>query len=881
MSDRNALPSSAAAAEGRWHVEGPWLRDGRGRKVMMRGVTYGPFKPNNAGLPWPEDAQLRKDIAHIASLGFNTVRVYESPSNLLLDCCREHGLRVIAGVPWTQHVDFFRDGWAAADAIERIGREARRLAAHPEVVGILVGNEIEKTLVRWMGPERVLHFIEKLITEARAHAPETLVGYASYPSTEYLVPRNADFLAVNVFLERPAAFRRHVQHLMNLAAGRPLIVSEFGLDTASHGEAAQAEALLWQEKICRDAGVGGNFWFSYTDEWHRGGEEVTGWDFGLVTRERREKEAASELSLRRPLTVDSLRGAVAKERVSVVVCTRNGSATLASCLQALAKQTHPNYEVLVIDDGSTDTTPEIAKRYAHVRYVRQDHAGLSAARNLGMTEATGTLLAYTDDDCIPDEDWLVYACHAFEDPQVAAAGGPNLPPPPRNLTEACVAVAPGAPAHVLLNDEEAEHLPGCNLVIRKSALHAIGGFRTEFTTAGDDVDVCWRLQSHGGKLRFVPAALVWHHRRFSVSAYLRQQRGYGHAEAMLVRRYPHRFAWLGGARWRGAIYGHDNAPSLRTGALIRFGRFGNALFQTLYANSSASGWDWVMGLPWLVLSMVALAAGVLSTLLLGSMAALIPGLVMPLLTLYAAWRRARLQPPPAQAASPWKSHMLLWMLCLLQPIIRDWGRLKGMVKLHALPSGTTTWPAQHFSQRPSSPQKHWKHEAFWSEDGVGREELLRAMRRMSVEQNLAWQETGDQSSCDAVLVSPQGSRVGLTTVTEYHEEGRRLTRIAYGLPSLWWLDRMLLLVACAGPASHFLNFRHAWLFAVLFLVLACWRAHLSVQARHATRELIYSAAEACGLIKNDAQKEMSPKQLHEGRALAAAGQSGEMYLNKP
>jgi GT2 family glycosyltransferase len=879
MSDRNTLPSSAAA-EGRWRVEGPWLRDGRNRKVIMRGVTYGPFKPNKAGLPWPEDAQLRKDIAHIANLGFNTVRVYEPPSDLLLDCCREHGLRIMAGVPWTQHVDFFRDGWAAADAIERIGREARRLAPHPEVVGILVGNEIEKTLVRWMGPERVLHFIEKLITEARAYAPHTLVGYASYPSTEYLVPRNADFLAVNVFLERPAVFRRHIQHLMNLAAGRPLIISEFGLDTASHGEAAQAEALLWEERICRDAGVAGNFWFSYTDEWHRGGEEVTGWDFGLVTRDRREKEAAGELALRRPLTVDSLRNVVAQERVSVIVCTRNGSATLASCLEALAKQTHPNYEVLVIDDGSTDTTPEIARRYAHVRYVRQDHAGLSAARNLGMMEATGTLLAYTDDDCIPDEDWLVYASHAFEDPQVTAAGGPNLPPPPRNLTEACVAVAPGAPAHVLLNDEEAEHLPGCNLVIRKSALHAIGGFRPEFTTAGDDVDVCWRLQSHGGKLRFVPAALVWHHRRFSVSAYLRQQRGYGHAEAMLVRRYPHRFAWLGGARWRGAIYGHDNAPSLRTGALIRFGRFGNALFQTLYANSSANGWDWVMGLPWLVLSIILFSYGTATAAHLTPNAAMMLGAAMPILTLYGAWRRAGLQPPPAHNASLLRGRLLLWLLCLLQPIIRDWGRLKGMVKLRALPSGTTTWPGQHITRRPSSPKKHWKHEAFWNEDGVGREELLRAMRRLTADRDLTWQETGDQSSCDAVLITPHGRRVGLTTVTEYHEEGRCLTRIAYGLRNLWWLDQVQVLVLGAALACHFLNIPHAWLLMVLFLFSAIWRANLNIQALYDTRELIYSAAESCALIKDEPPVGVSPDQLHE-RALATAGRSGEMYLNKP
>lgn len=873
MSDRNPFTSSAASADGRWHAEGPWLRDGSGRKVMMRGVTYGPFKPNKHGVPWPEDSQLRSDVAHIARLGFNTVRVYERPSDLFLGCCREHGLRVLAGVPWTQHVDFFRDGWAAADALDQVKREARRLASHPEVAGIFVGNEIEKTLVRWMGPERVLHFLEKLIREAKACAPHTLVGYASYPSTEYLVPRNGDFLAVNVFLERPTAFRRHIQHLMNLAAGRPLIISEFGLDTASHGEAAQAEALRWEEEICRDTGVAGNFWFSFTDEWHRGGEEVTGWDFGLVTRDRREKEAARELSSRKPHAGDSLRDLVSAERVSVIVCTRNGSCTLASCLQALAKQTHPNYEVLLIDDGSTDATPQIAQSFAHVRYVRQEHAGLSAARNLGMEEATGTLLAYTDDDCIPDEDWLVYACHAFRDPQCVAAGGPNLPPPPRNLTEACVAVAPGAPAHVLLNDEEAEHLPGCNLVIRKSALHAIGGFRPEFTTAGDDVDVCWRLQSHGGRLRFVPAALVWHHRRFTVSAYLRQQRGYGHAEAMLVRRYPHRFAWLGGARWRGAIYGHDNAPSLRTGALIRFGRFGNALFQTLYANSTASAWDWVMGLPWLVLCTAALAGGMVAAALFGTTAGLVLGMAMPLLTLFAAWRRARLQPPPADASSPWKGRLLLWCLCLLQPIIRDWGRLKGMVTLRALPSGTTTWPGQHISRRPSAPQDHWYHEAFWSENGLGREELLRSMRVLASGHDLVWQETGDQSSCDAVLVTRQRRRVGVSTVTEYHAEGKCLTRVAYGLAP--WMDGWQALAFASIPVLLFLGASTNWWIAPPLFAFMIWRAMVAFGAIRDARRLVRAAAASATLLPEGRPVEENPAEVPD-RVLATAGRSGEL-----
>jgi GT2 family glycosyltransferase len=878
MSDRNVPTSSAASADGRWRTVGLWLRDSSGHKVMMRGVTYGPFKPNKMGTPWPEDAQLREDVAHIARLGFNTVRVYEPPSELLLKTCAEHGLHLLAGVPWTQHVDFFRNSGAAEDALDRVRQEARRLASRQEVAGILVGNEIEKTLVRWMGPERVLHFIEKLIDEAKAAAPSTLVGYASYPSTEYLVPRNADFIAFNVFLERPKLFHRHVQHLMNLAAGRPLIISEFGLDTASHGQAAQAEALRWQEKICLDAGVAGNFWFSYTDEWHRGGEEVTGWDFGLVTRDRKEKQAALELAARTTAPSEpSMDTTAVAERVSVLVCTRNGSSTLSSCLEALGRQTHPNYEVLVIDDGSTDSTPEIAQRFPQVRYVRQEHAGLSAARNLGMLEASGSLLAYTDDDCIPDEDWLLYACRAFEDPQCVAAGGPNLPPPPRNLTEACVAVAPGAPAHVLLNDEEAEHLPGCNLVIRKSALHAIGGFRTEFTTAGDDVDVCWRLQSHGGKLTFVPAALVWHHRRFTVSAYIRQQRGYGHAEAMLVRRYPHRFAWLGGARWRGAIYGHDNAPSLRTGALIRFGRFGNALFQTLYANSTASGWDWVMGLPWVVLSLAAFSYGVITAPPLTPNAGMMLGAAMWLLMIYAAWRRARLQPPPAHPSAFPKGRLLLWLLCLVQPIVRDWGRLSGMVKLRALPSGTTTWPGQHFSSRPTAPKDHWYHEAFWNEQGVGRDELLRSIRRLAPSQNLVWEETGDQSSCDVMLATPSGRRVGVTTVTEFHEEGRTLTRVAYGIYG--WLDWLQFLALFGIPLGTLLGLalglRTTWLVFPPVLALGVWRAFVNIGAIRSTRRLIRAAAASATLLPEDDAAEVNPNALHD-RALATAGRSGEI-----
>ena len=108
--------------------------------------------------------------------------------------------------------------------------------------------------------------------------------------------------------------------------------------------------------------------------------------------------------------------------------------------------------------------------------------------------------------------------------------------------------------HVLLSDREAEHIPGCNMAFRRQRLIDVGGFDPRFRAAGDDVDVCWRLQERGETLGFSAGAVVWHRARDSVRAYWRQQRGYGRAETLLEARYPERFNPLGYATWRGHVY---------------------------------------------------------------------------------------------------------------------------------------------------------------------------------------------------------------------------------------------------------------------------------------------------------------------------------------
>src|SRR5262249_31144085 len=162
--------------------------------------------------------------------------------------------------------------------------------------------------------------------------------------------------------------------------------------------------------------------------------------------------------------------------------------------------------------------------------IHQPNHGLSYARNIGLDATTGSIIAYTDSDCFADPDWLTFLVDQLQRTGAAAVGGPNLTPEDGWLA-ACVAASPGQPMHVLESDQVAEHIPGCNMAFRRDALIAIGGFDYQYRKAGDDVDVCWRLQQAGMWITFAPSAFVWHHRRQTPRTYLKQQIGYGEAEA--------------------------------------------------------------------------------------------------------------------------------------------------------------------------------------------------------------------------------------------------------------------------------------------------------------------------------------------------------------
>lgn len=574
-------------------------------KFFVRGVTYGTFGPNTSGEDYDRE-KVELDFRLMAKNGFNSVRTYTVPPLWLLDSAQANGLRVMVGLPWEQHITFLDEQSRVRSIRDRVRDGVRSCAGHPAVFCYAIGNEIPAPIVRWHGAKEVERFLNDLYDVAKAEDPEGLVTYVNYPSTEYLDVSFVDFLSFNVYLEDEDQLARYVARLQNIAGEAPLVLAEIGLDSRRNGLQRQATTLGWQVRTIGRGGAAGAFIFAWTDEWHRGGHEIDDWDFGLTTREREIKPALQSVVdafAETPLPPD-----MEFPKISVVVCTYNGSRTIRDCLDGLTKLEYPNFEVIVVNDGSKDNTPEIVAEYPSFKLISTENRGLSNARNTGLEAATGEIIAYTDDDARPDLHWLHYLALTYATTDHAGVGGPNIAPPGDGWIAECVANAPGGPIHVLLDDTTAEHVPGCNCSFRTEALRQIGGWDPRFRSAGDDVDVCWRIQHMGWTIGFSPAAMVWHHRRNSIKDYWKQQIGYGRAESLLEQKWPEKYNAAGHLAWSGRLYGKGLTETfVSTEERIYHGRWGTAPFQSVYERAVDDFWYFPLMPEWyLVIGLLAL-----------------------------------------------------------------------------------------------------------------------------------------------------------------------------------------------------------------------------------------------------------------------------------
>jgi GT2 family glycosyltransferase len=713
------------------------------QKFFARGVSYGPFAPNSRGESYPEPERADGDFALMSELGANLVRTYVMPPSWLFELAAKRGLWLMPGISWPQHLTFFDSPEMVRDIRDTFRREMAVLRQFKETIfAYSIGNEIRSDIVRWHGPRAVSRFLAELYDLGKQYDPEGLFTYSNYPSAEYLDLSFLDLISFNVYLHHEPDFRRYLTHLMAITGQRPLLLSETGIDTIREGEQHQAEVLSWQSRAALELGLSGLVIFAFTDEWYRGGSEIMDWAFGLTTRERAPKPSFTKLSR---IFVGPLPPTLtATPSASVIVAAYNAASTLARCIESLTRLRYPAPEIIVVDDGSADSTAAVAE-LAGVRTLRLPHQGLAAARNAGAAEARGRIVAFIDADAEADCDWLYHLAEAITRRNAAAVGGQTLPPKPGAPLAAVITAAPGQPHEVRLGDQDLAQLCGCNMAMDKLALRNPQLFDPAFTEAGDDVDFSWRLRDMEMTLAYAPGAIVLHRPRSTISRYLKQQRGYGHAEGLLFRKYPQRqdrlysdSSWF--ARWFG-------------GSQIYYGEFGRGLFQSIYPRSPL---PLALQLPltfqWVVIVVTLALAGVFDRVF-GVLGAF--GIIITLGSAVAGAAKSagRLD----SVASRW----ILVALWLLGPLLRSWERdlvkwtfapdvsgegaatpprLSGTIPLMGVPAEAT--------QRAESQQNKLEH-------------IIEILRLTLVRRGLAVAKGTSYDSFDLQIIVPPLARVSV------------------------------------------------------------------------------------------------------------------------
>jgi GT2 family glycosyltransferase len=658
------------------------------KKFWMRSLSYEPPLAHGDKSTTPAAEAFERDLEGLLAAGVNTLWLRGVPPNWFADSAARLGLRLFI-VPNTQYSAGFLDDRAAVRRIEQDIRSAIEATSdHPAILGYALGPGIPGQLIRWHGSRRIERFIKRLFDIAKATDPNCLVTYEDRATTAHLTLPFLDFACFHVDpTESDEELRVLIDRLQNLCGEKPLALS--GLPVARPDP--DAKDLSGAVQTAFSAGCAGVVVELGACKSVAAEARVTDGSSQTVHFDRLSACHLLEENFRDvPFAAN-----VAWPRISIVVCSYNGAATIRDTLEGIRGLEYPNFQAIVVNDGSTDATASIAAGY-EVELISTENRGLSNARNTGWQAANGEIVAYIDDDAYPDPHWLHYLALTFMRTSYVGVGGPNIAPAGDGPIADCVANAPGGPVHVLLTDTDAEHIPGCNMAFKREALSTIDGFDPRYRAAGDDVDLCWRLQERGWRIGFSAAAVVWHHRRNSLRTYWKQQQGYGKAEALLVGKWPEKYNAFGHYAWSGRLYGKGLTQPMR---LYDTGLYRGAPTSTALQSMNVREAGLVATLPLMPEWFVMIACFGVLTLLGLSWPPL--GWFMPLLVLATVVPLAQAAISAAKAEFPTrhdsklmraKLRVLTALLHVMQPLARLKGRLQnGLTPWRAKVRSTPTW----------------------------------------------------------------------------------------------------------------------------------------------------------------------------------------------
>ena len=225
--------------------------------------------------------------------------------------------------------------------------------------------------------------------------------------------------------------------------------------------------------------------------------------------------------------------------VSIIIPTFNGDSRIANCLDALRNQTPArDLDILVVDDGSTDDTATVVGRYPEVRLLTQSNAGPAAARNSGASEAKAPIILFTDDDCVPMPDWLDAMLEPFADSEVVAAKGIYRTRQKR-LMARFVQTEYEDRYHLMAGLDSIDFVDTYSAAFRRDRFLEMSGYDDSFPVAcAEDIELSYRMSARGWKMKFAPAAVVYHTHPDGFWKYMRKKYKFAFWRVLAVRKNP-------------------------------------------------------------------------------------------------------------------------------------------------------------------------------------------------------------------------------------------------------------------------------------------------------------------------------------------------------
>ena len=230
---------------------------------------------------------------------------------------------------------------------------------------------------------------------------------------------------------------------------------------------------------------------------------------------------------------------VASILASIIIPTFNGAARIGHCLDALLPQiAGKDIEILVVDDGSTDSTAVVVSGYRGVRLITQANAGPASARNRGAQEARGRILLFTDDDCVPMPNWLQAMLDCFDDAAVVGAKGVYRTHQ-RSIAARFVQIEYEDKYRLMAGLDCIDFVDTYSAGFIRDRFLEMNGYDTSFPVAcAEDIELSYRMSARGWKMKFVPQAIVYHTHPATLSNYLKKKYKFAFWRMLAVRKNP-------------------------------------------------------------------------------------------------------------------------------------------------------------------------------------------------------------------------------------------------------------------------------------------------------------------------------------------------------